>query len=391
MVKPSIRALLSVAIPLVLAGCPNKQPSPVADAAQPAPTSSGVQATPTSSGVQAEKRAPRPQGKAPIQKATAKAYLDAMKKGRAETTARRYDSAIAAFNAAIVALPGDARAISERGYAKLLDGKLDEARRDLRDAEARTKDPKLLAQIHYNHGLVAEKLGKAEEAKASFARSNTLRPSKAAAAKLGSGPSCGAVVEVGSSKSAVAKDWLSLYEALRVAQKAETKVPSEAEAKARLCTRVPEGRCSDLASFAEEDEMSLWTFHPVLKISEGYLVGTDALSMRSDLPCGGEEKLTVTEASGLRILRLENEPGMRVPVCEDKAGELGDCGPDEIPVSSACGTSEKETSVVIFDLAKKSLAATVRITGEGRTAPAVAVEGRTLKVTGGGCDSRISL
>lgn len=377
-----------------LAAC--SKPTPVgtgADAASSGPTipaapSASAEATP------AARIAPKPpQGKVVIEKSVAKAYADGLKKGRTETLAKRYDDAIAGFDAALAALPGDARALSERGYARLLAGKFDAARADLREAETRTRDPKLLAQIHFNYGLVAEKLGRAEEAKANFARSNAENPTKAAAAKLAGGAACEAVVSLGGSATFLASNWSAAYETLRVAEGADatTKLATEAASKERLCARAPAGHCEDLLSFSTEAEGTSWSFHPVLKVGGGYLVGKEALSQRYDLPCGGEEKLVITESSGLRMLRFENETGMRVPVCE-KGDQLVDCGPNDIPATSACGSAPASVSVAIFDVAKQKLAATVAVGGEdGKKPPTVTLEGRTLKVVGGGCNVQTAL
>ncbi|HQY64270.1 MAG: hypothetical protein IPF92_04975 [Myxococcales bacterium] len=130
---------------------------------------------------------------APALFASAFAFASTALQGATLSVAFALAAAVAAFDAALAALPGDARALSERGYARLLAGKLDAARADLREAEARSKDARLLAQIRFNHGLVAEKLGRADEAKVSVARSNALNPTKAAAAKL-AGAACEAQV-----------------------------------------------------------------------------------------------------------------------------------------------------------------------------------------------------
>ncbi len=391
----ALTALLG-AIPVA---CSRKGPAAAMDSgaarADAAPTALGATDAASSATTASGKRpSPISTAKVPLDKAAARAYADALRTGRKETVAKRWDAAIAAFDAALRALPRDARALSERGHAKLLAGRLEPARQDLREAESLTKDPKLLAQIHYNHGLVAEKLGRPDEARGSFARSNALAPTKAAAAKLG-GKSCEAVVEIGRGNTVVVKDWLGMYDALRPAQSShdgEVRPATDAAAKDRLCSRVPLGRCTDLAGFSEQAELTSWSFHPVLKVPEGFLVGRDELSSRFDLPCGGDENLDVKDAAGLRVLRLENATGMRIPVCEADGGELAGCGPDDVPVSSACGRGAPEVTVVIFDLVKNRLLATVRHSTEGgKKAPTVTVTGRTLQVTGGGCDVKSEL
>ncbi len=395
--KSAVLVSSLTALALLAACSKGTGPAAAGDAAPGLASAQATAASAAASAAEAPRKAPPkpPQGKVVIDKAVSKAYADGVRKGRAETLAKRYDAAVAAFDAALVALPGDARALSERGYARLLAGKYEAARADLRAAEGSTKDAKLLGQIHYNHGLVAEKLGRAEEAKASFARSQTLNPSKAAAAKLGAAPACGAVIALGGAQTFVAKDWLAVYETLRAAAPApedKDKLASEAAAKERLCTRAPEGHCADLLSFSPDGEGGTWSFHPVIKLAEGYLVAKDALSERYDLPCGGDEKLVVKESGGLRMLRFENATGMRIPVCEKPGGELGDCGPNDLPATSACGTAPPEIAVAIFDVAKKKLAATVRVgTDDGKKPPEITLEGRALRVAGAGCDVRTEL
>ena len=394
---PYFTSLASALLACALAAACTKPapPSAGADAASSGPTVPPAPSATATAAPSARVETKVPKGKVVIEKSVARAYADGLKKGRTETLAKRYDAAVAGFDAALAALPGDARALAERGYARLLAGKYDAARADLREAESRTKDPKLLAQIHFNHGLVAEKLSRADEAKASFARSNALNPTKAAAAKLSPGGACEAVVAVGTEATFVANTWAAAYEALRSADpraSADSKLGTEAAAKERLCTRAPAGHCEDVLSFSTEAETTNWAFHPVLKVDGGYLIGKEALSERYDLPCGGEEKLVITESGGLRMLKFENETGMRVPVCAGANGdELGDCGPNDVPVTSACGTAPASLAVAIFDVAKKKLAATVRAPGEDKKPPVVTLEGRTLKVTGAGCSVRTEL
>ncbi len=92
------------------------------------------------------------------------AYRAAMRAGRKATDAARYDEAIDAFNDALKVRPNDARAISERGFAYLLDGSLLGAEEDLDRAAGLTKDKKLLSSIWFNRGLVEDKRHEAENA-----------------------------------------------------------------------------------------------------------------------------------------------------------------------------------------------------------------------------------
>ena len=173
------------------------------------------------------------------------------------------------------------------------------------------------------------------------------------------------------------------FEALRAEAKGTAKVASDAEAKTALSSRVPKEAEGSVVSFSSEDD-GIWELHSYVKVPEGMLVDVETMSTYYDMPCGGDVKATVTESSGLRIVRLEHASGMRVPVCEADGGELTDCSDGAMPVSSACGTADPEIVVVVFDTAKKQVLASVAVTDDGK-APKITVEGRTLKVTGAGC------
>lgn len=360
-------------------------PAPANGATGSAPSSAPTASVAPASSTSSAKAAPaKPsKDKTPIPKSVAQAYAAGLKKGRAETLAKRYDAAIAAFDEALKALPGDPRALSERGYAKLVAGKTEEAKKDFTEALAATKEPKLLAQIHYNLGLVAEKLGKAEDAKVSFARSNALAPSKAAATKAGASV-CAALVSFVPGGAKVVKDYKGMFDALAVASKATSKVASESAAKEVLASRIDETERANVVSFPPEDDTTEWQLHPYLKTPEGLLVATDAASSYYDMPCGGEVHAKVQESSGLTLVRVDHAPGMRIPVCETDAGELEACGDGAMPVTSACGTSDVETTIVVFDLAKKSAVARVSFSADNKV-PTVTLEGRKLKVDGAGC------
>jgi len=116
-------------------------------------------------------------------------YADAIVRGRAATVAKKYADAIAAFGEALTAIPSDARALSERGYARLLSGDNANAEKDFNTAiDAVPKsDRKLTAQIYYNLGLVAEKLGDSGSG-AYFRSSYEYNATAAAKAKMSTCP-----------------------------------------------------------------------------------------------------------------------------------------------------------------------------------------------------------
>ncbi len=142
-----------------------------------------------------------------------------MRDGRKATDAKNYAAAIAAFDKALVAKRGDSRALAERGYARLLDGKdLVAASRDLDAASGTTQDTKLLSMIWFNRGLVEEARKDQPNALAAFTIANTLSPSGAAKAKLAGKSSCTATVvkpfAVDGAKMTDGADWVALANAI---------------------------------------------------------------------------------------------------------------------------------------------------------------------------------
>ncbi|MEX1364612.1 MAG: tetratricopeptide repeat protein [Nannocystaceae bacterium] len=98
-----------------------------------------------------------------------------LSKGRALTRAGTYDEAVATFDAAIALDPGMGKAWSERGYAKLLAADLEGAKADLEHGLSLDDGASYQASIYFNLGLVAERGGDREAAKAAFERSLELR------------------------------------------------------------------------------------------------------------------------------------------------------------------------------------------------------------------------
>jgi Flp pilus assembly protein TadD len=119
-------------------------------------------------------------------KRAAKAYLTALGEGRKATVAKDYARAEAQFSKCLTLLPQDPRALSERGYARLLDEKLEEAEADLAAAWQGASSASLQLQILHNRMLVARKRGD-EKLAASFERSKQQLKS---ARRLAAGEGC---------------------------------------------------------------------------------------------------------------------------------------------------------------------------------------------------------
>jgi hypothetical protein len=83
----------------------------------------------------------------------------ALAKGRKATIAKDYAVANEQFNKCLELLPNDSRALAERGYARLLADRWQEAQKDLIAAEHSAPNSMLRRQIVHNLMLVARKLG----------------------------------------------------------------------------------------------------------------------------------------------------------------------------------------------------------------------------------------
>jgi len=118
-------------------------PSPSAALARPASMSAG--------------RAPTPLDDAG--KRAANEYLAALARGRKATLAKDFALAEAQFSRCLQLLPKDARALAERGYARLLNEQLPDAEADLAAASDSAPNATLLLQILHNRMLVAQKRG----------------------------------------------------------------------------------------------------------------------------------------------------------------------------------------------------------------------------------------
>ncbi len=400
---PSARSLLVAVFPGFLllgavVGCDKKAP----DATKPVPgaSASGTAAAakalvePSASALPKSnpaKSAGNPK-EAKVAKTAQVAYAAGLKEGRTATVAKKYDDAVAAFNKAIEALPGDARALSERGYAKYLAGKLDAAEVDFRQAEAATKDAKLLASIYFNHGLVAEKRSLPEAARAAFAKSEQLRSTPAASKKLAGASACGAAISTEASALVEATGYLGVYKVLQSSHSEAQALASEDEAKTALCARVPDGKCGEVVSFGD-DMYDYFAIFPGEKPGT-FLVSTLNLGSHYDMPCGGEESIKTKVVDGKTVVTFSATPGMRIPVCEAKDGSIEPCDEtnSDRPASSACGSSDEGVSVLVVDLAQKKVRASASFTqGDGARAIKGDFAGGLFTVTGAGCDAKIKL
>lgn len=111
-------------------------------------------------------------------------YRQALARGRKAGAARDYAAAMASFEAALVAVPGDARALSELGWVAFLAGELEHAERATEASIAAAVDPKLRAASLYNRGRIAEAGGDNPRAIEAYQSSLALRPNDTVQARL---------------------------------------------------------------------------------------------------------------------------------------------------------------------------------------------------------------
>jgi hypothetical protein len=124
-------------------------------------------------------------------------------RGRKATIAKDFSRAEAHFTQSLAALPGDPRALSERGYARLLAERLPEAREDLLAAESAAPHAMLRQQILHNLMLVERKAGNDGQARLYEAEKKKAQ----AARRTPEGSDCGSEVETSDVKPEVAKSF----------------------------------------------------------------------------------------------------------------------------------------------------------------------------------------
>ncbi len=121
---------------------------------------------------------------APVSKASRVEYKAKLSVGRKLAKAAKWPEAIAAFEAALVAIPGDERALAELSFAAMSAGDHARARAAGRQAVLTTTDPKLKAAALYNLGRVEEQAAAPAKAAALYRESLALRPNKTVEERL---------------------------------------------------------------------------------------------------------------------------------------------------------------------------------------------------------------
>jgi tetratricopeptide (TPR) repeat protein len=207
--------LVSIVSALVFTTACRKDP-PASKATATAPSAPALTPMSASSPLAAAAIAARPSGPAPSTPAppsrkptpldeaglrAAKAYSTELGRGRKATVAKDFVQAEEHFSKSLEALPGDARALAERGYARLLASKLPEAEADLAAAARAAPSSAVLLQILHNRMLVARQQGDEKAAKRFEDEQQKLK----AARRLPSGVTCSSEVTASDLTPKIAK------------------------------------------------------------------------------------------------------------------------------------------------------------------------------------------
>jgi hypothetical protein len=334
----------------------------------------------------------------PEQRVLFRSYAAAMTAGRVATRAKQYDVANTEFSRAIEAVPKDARARGERGYASLLAGELDAALEDLEAARALGALPEVEAQIWFNLGLVREKKGEPEAARAAFANADAIRPSAAAAAKL-----------VGKSRCTAEKGLFDKKRSLprvvgfRGAHKAilgdnEPTPDTEAAAKTEVCTH--SNGAGDNAPGACDVGSGPWTVTrdymqytenaaTIFPLGDGkMLVDTGTRVGGWPAHCTGASSIEGSFAGDFAHTVLERDGTQSVMIAE-----MGDAGDEWLGEGQACKDGYGSVTDDFFDRTGRHLVHLVRTIAPAKSHPDVTltIVGSTIVLAGGGCNETIDL
>jgi tetratricopeptide (TPR) repeat protein len=148
-------------------GRPDENGNAGKTAAQPEPDGEGRRRRPAELTVEARKR-----------------FRDALRRGRRLAKKGDHQAAARAFEEALEAAPGDARAASELGWEAFRAGDMPRARKATLESIAGTAEPETRAASLYNLGRIEEAEGRKERAAQVYRDSLALRPNPTVRARL---------------------------------------------------------------------------------------------------------------------------------------------------------------------------------------------------------------
>lgn len=304
------------------------------------------------------------------------AYRAGMRTGRKATDAKNYAAAIGGFDAALAAKPNDARALGERGYARLLQGTdLDAASRDLDAAASGTKDQKLLSTIWFNRGLLHEKRGDATNATASFAIANLMRPTKAAASRLAGKQACPLEVlrtfSVDEYPPLKAADWGAVHELLP---------HDDDDKRSDLEPTLP----AVVTAWTNEEVIA----YAVWAADDQVFATTVGMHWGGRCPGSINFEIAAVTATHLHVTGSEEAMGGHTFMCEGKGDELEECtGADnEVSAGTACLGGGVIRRDVVIERATGKVVVAVEQPATGSAPPTISLAPKALTIRGQGCD-----
>jgi len=410
MSRTLVSATLS-ALALLLVACPKDGPGkagPVASAMAPAITGDASASAVTSAGAapsvgsasaSASANAAQREKKKPLsadERAKLQSYHAALSAGRKATLDKDYPAAIKAFDGALAAKPEDPRALSERGYAKLLARDFKSARTDLDKSARTTTDNKLRAAIAFNQGLSAESLGEAAAAQLYFARSNALNPTKPAQTKLEGKSKCPAALTKDEVKGSFVGSWRDAWTAMTIAYAAEVfpntvedKPTSDDAVKKLVC----EADCKGEGPWVVTRGNGLWGVRFLAAMAAGNKIALVPLGAFEYFNCGGDYKSEIS-GSGFVHLKAVESVFVRGWTKEGKDG-FEPCDEKAPPETcfSACAGAETTVEHLFMDLTKPAIVLSVGTDTDAAHAPLVTVKetNGTVTVNGAGCNETVRL
>ncbi len=266
-------------------GCsadPRPHPVPPAPATAPAPPPEPAASGSVAADAGYSKETPSREA----QRRKLAAYTKARARGKDLLARGDAGAAVAAFGEARAAIPYDVAVLDDEGYAELLAGHLDQASTALLLARNFVENDAFGAQVWLHLGMVEEKAGAAEEARAAYAMSQWIAPSAEANARLAGRSRCTASIQTKPAPARELARWSLLDEA-------GIHPPGRCEKPCVL--RVP----------AEHDDMKLMLFVPR---GPGVLVWPDLGAITSDRCPGGARGDLVEKSTPLHVVLDADAP-----------------------------------------------------------------------------------
>jgi len=372
-------------------GCKRTKITPPSTASAPAiaplasvNTSAPSASAPHDTAASASRAAPRASAGATVELTEAEKEADlryhaALERGRRASTAKDYDAASKAFTEALTAKPNDARALGERGYAYLQAGNLDYAESDFQQADGRTQDPNLAAQIFFNEGLLAERKGDLENAKVSYARSEQLHATAAAKKKIAAlhATSCTAAFVSLAQDLKHYASWVDFWNTLGMMDRKTT----DADVKAGFPGMSP-ADCKDACAVSDGEQ-----WHLVLPAEAGLDV-LRAVDRGGFDRCGGFPQFSFERRGTILVVTSSNDD-MGIGLCDPK------CDAESALCPTCCIEGPAHQYDTFIDLSARK--GVLRVSQYGANSTefkplAVTLDAdNAVHVAGGGCERSVSL